>query len=140
MESNREIFWFVFVLFHANFVSDLFQRPFMRAREVYIMGGKDDGGNTSTEEKEYVSDSDAPHSLLGAEEESPSKGKGKKFIRPDMAKSRPSTAKIVNPKAPKVKIEPEDAASSLSKSDKEANPIGTQCRLPDSSLLNLYVL
>lgn len=102
------------------------------------MGGKDDGGNTSTKEKEYVSDSDALPSLLGTEEELPSKGKGKKVIRADVAKSRPAAAKIVNPKAPKVKIELEDAA--WSESDKEADPIGTQCRLPDTSLLNLYVL
>ena len=61
------------------------------------MGGKDDGGNTSTEEKEYVSDSDGLPSLIGTEEESPSKGKGKKVIHADVAKSRRATAKIINP-------------------------------------------
>jgi hypothetical protein len=109
----------------------------MRAREAYVMGGKDDGGNTSTEEKEYVSDSDAPPSLLGTEEESPSKGKGKKVIRatwPRVAQRQQRSSIL---KCQRLILNP---ALSGSKSDKEADLLGTQCRLPDTSLLNLYIL
>jgi hypothetical protein len=139
MESDRGKYLGSFLSYSMPILCLIYSStPFLRAREVYVMSGKDDGGNTSTKEKEYISDSDGPPSLLGTEEELPSKGKGKKVIRADVAKSRPAAAKIVNPKAPKVKIELEDAA--WSESDKEADPIGTQCRLPDTSLLNLYVL
>jgi hypothetical protein len=94
------------------FLPDLFQRPFMRAREVYMMGGKDKDSNMSTEEQEYVSDSDVLPTLLGAEEDSPLKGKGKQAVH----------AKLV---APKVKSEPEEVTLSWSDSDKGNNSIGT---------------